>query len=80
MAIIPSSTSTELSMEESRAQGTRSETGQDLLIQIANGPDIDMDMGGDLQLADPAVVGLPELSVSSRERVSGRTTPLQTLR
>ena len=40
---------------------------QDLLTQITNGPDVDLDMGGDLQHADPTIVGHPEPSA----RVSG---------
>jgi len=44
--------------------------GEDLLTQITNGPDMDMDMGGDLQHADPAVVGHHEPSMPPGERVS----------
>lgn len=51
---------------------------EDLLTQRANGPEMDMDMGGGLQYADPAVVGLPELEpdVPAMERVSGMTATL----
>ncbi|KAF9654349.1 hypothetical protein BDM02DRAFT_3182155 [Thelephora ganbajun] len=41
--------------------------GEDLLTQVINDPDMDLDLGGDLQHADPAVVGHPEPSVPSRE-------------
>jgi len=44
--------------------------GEDLLTQITNGPDMDLDMGTDLQHVDPAIVGHPEPGVLPRERVS----------
>lgn len=40
------------------------------MAQITNGPDVDMDMDGDLQHAGPPVVGHPEPRVSPKERVS----------
>jgi hypothetical protein len=49
-----------------------------LLTQIANGPDMDLNIGGDLQYADSVVVGPPEPRGSSRERVSGMSPALRT--
>lgn len=55
--------------------------GEDLLLtQIANGPDMDLNMGGDLQYADSGVVDPPEPRGSSRERVSGMCPALRTSR
>jgi len=44
---------------------------EDALTQVTNGPDMDLDMYGDLQNADPGVVGHPEPNVSSRDKVRG---------
>ena len=54
----------------SKLRGNPSGIGDDLLAQITNGPDVDMDMDGDLQHAGPPVVGHPEPRVSPKERVS----------
>lgn len=55
---------------QSELRGDPSGIGDDLLAQITNGPDVDMDMDGELRHADPPVVGHPEPGVSPKERVS----------
>ena len=64
--------------EANQAEGNRSGMGEDILTQAANGLDMDIDMYGDLQYADPAVVELPEPSALSREKVSGITVAQRT--
>lgn len=51
-----------------------------LLTQITNDPEMDVNMGDDLQVGDPAVVGHPEPRVSSRERVSEANVIQRSLR
>ena len=76
----PLSTSAKSSKEASRAEGNCSGMDEDLLTQITTGPDMDMDVdiGGGLQHADPAAVGPPEPDTSLRERVSGITPAFRT--
>ena len=45
--------------------------GEDLLTQVTNGPEIDLNMGGDLQHADPGVLGQQEPNILSGEKVRG---------
>lgn len=45
--------------------------GEDLLPQVTNDAVMDLDMGGDLMNADPAVAGHPEPDISSKEKVRG---------
>lgn len=70
------STSAKSNNEASQAEGDHSGMDEDLLTQVINGPDADMDVdiGGSLQDANPAVAGLPEPDVSLGDRVS-RITP-----
>jgi len=66
----PLSESVMLARVASQAERDHSGIGEALLTQATNGLDADLDMCGDLQYADPVVVGLPELSAPSREKVS----------
>jgi len=45
--------------------------GEDPLPQVTNDPDMDMNMGGDLEHPDPVLVEHPEPEVLSREKVRG---------
>ena len=64
--------------EASQAERNPSGIGGDLLTQATNGLDMDFDMCGDQQFADPAVVGLPEPSAPSREKASNLTVAPRT--
>ena len=44
--------------------------GENLLTQVTNRPEMTLDIGDELQHADPIVAGHPEHSAPSGERVS----------
>jgi len=67
-----------LGRKASQAERNHSGIGEDLLTQATNGLDVDFDMCGDRQYADPAVVGLPEPSAPSREKASKITVEPRT--
>ena len=71
MGTRPLSTSVKLDKEVNQAERNYSGMGEDLPAQATNDFNMDLDVCGDLQYADPAVVGPLEPSASSREKVSG---------
>jgi hypothetical protein len=77
-----SSTSAELSREAILAEGNSHRMNEDPLALMENGPDMDLEMVGDLQPADSAVEGYQDPSVTTREKVSemneSRRTPTET--
>lgn len=66
-----SSASLKLRKSTILANADSSRMGEDPHTQMTNGPGIELDMGVDLQPADPAAVGHPEPNVLSAEKVSG---------
>ena len=79
MATSPLSASEISGKEASQAEINYSGIGEDL-THATNGLDADLDMCGDLQYADPAVVGFPEPGAPPRDKVSkaavaSRTSP-----
>lgn len=67
----PLSTSANLNSTWIRLKENPSEMGEDLPPQTINDPDVNLDMGGNLEHLDPVVAGHPEPGVSPGEKVHG---------